>query len=128
MDYDGNLFDASSLAATAALLTAKVPNERFGLGDDEPLPIKNDPPISCTFVKYGGVIAVDPCFEEEIIAEARLTVATDKNGHIRAMQKGLTGGFTIDEVRKIIKAAIDNGAHIRKILNKSIGREDGEKN
>jgi diphthamide biosynthesis enzyme Dph1/Dph2-like protein len=27
-----------------------------------------------------------------------------------------------------IKAAIDNGAHIRKILNKSIGREDGEKN
>ncbi|MCD6542246.1 MAG: exosome complex protein Rrp42 [Thermoplasmata archaeon] len=128
LDYDGNLFDASSLAAIAALLTAKVPNERFDMGEDEPLPIKNDPPISCTFVKYGGVIAVDPCLEEEIIAEARLTVATDKDGNIRAMQKGLSGSFTIDEVRKIIKAAVDNGARIRKILNESTGRENGKEN
>ena len=122
LDYDGNLFDASSLAALAALLTARVPNERFDLGEDEPLPIKNDPPISCTFVKYGGVVAVDPCLEEEMIAEARLTVATDKNGDIRAMQKGLPGSFTIDEVRKIIKSARDNGARIRKVLEKAVGR------
>ena len=122
LDYDGNLFDASSLAALAALLTAKVPNERFDLGEDEPLPIKNDPPVSCTFVKYGGVVAVDPCWEEEMIAEARLTVATDKNGDIRAMQKGLPGSFTIDEIRKIIKSARDNGARIRKVLEKAVGR------
>jgi len=57
-----------------------------------------------------------------------LTVATDKDGNIRAMQKGLSGSFTIDEVRKIIKAAVDNGARIRKILNESTGRENGKEN
>ena len=126
LDFDGNLFDASSLAALAALLTAKVPNERFDLGEDQPLPIKNDPPISCTFVKYSNVIAVDPCLEEELIADARLTVAIDKNGDIRAMQKGLAGSFTVDEVRKIIKSARDNSARIRKILEKAVGK-DGKK-
>ena len=50
LDFDGNLFDASSLAALAALLTAKVPNERFDLGEDQPLPIKNDPPISLSLI------------------------------------------------------------------------------
>ncbi|HEC95126.1 MAG TPA: exosome complex protein Rrp42, partial [Thermoplasmatales archaeon] len=36
LDYDGNLFDASSLAALAALATARVPAERFELGEDYP--------------------------------------------------------------------------------------------
>ncbi|HID25810.1 MAG TPA: exosome complex protein Rrp42 [Thermoplasmata archaeon] len=127
LDYDGNLFDASSLAALAALATAKVPAERFELGEDYPLPMK-EPPISCTFVKFNGAIVVDPCLDEETIAEARLTVATDKQGTIRAMQKGLAGSFTIDEVKKIIKYSIDNGARIRKILEETIRRDHGEKN
>ena len=61
--------------------------------------------------------------DEEDIADARLTVATDKNGDIRAMQKGLSGSFTKDEVKKVIKASIDNGKELRKILYKSIGKE-----
>ena len=32
LDYDGNLFDACSLAASAALGCTIVPNERHGLG------------------------------------------------------------------------------------------------
>jgi len=35
LDYDGNLFDACSLAASAALLSAKVPNGRFHRGRDK---------------------------------------------------------------------------------------------
>ena len=121
LDYDGNLFDASSLASLAALFTAKVPAKRFELGEDYPLPL-SEPPVSCTSVKFNDVVVVDPCLDEEEIGEARLTVATDENGHIRAMQKGLNGSFTREEVQKVIKVSIDNGQETRKILYKSIGK------
>ena len=121
IDYDGNLFDAASLASMAALLTTTVPAERFELGEDYPLPIK-EPPISCTSVKYNGAVVMDPSLDEEEIAEVRLTVATDKNGDIRAMQKGLNGSFTTEEIKKVIKVSIDNGKEIRKQLYKSVGK------
>jgi len=121
LDYDGNLFDAASLAALAALSTAKVPAERFELGENYPLPLK-EPPISCTSAKFNNVIVIDPSLDEEEIADARLTVATDTNGDIRAMQKGLNGSFTREEIQKVIKASIDNGREIRKQLYKSIGK------
>ncbi|MDH7517177.1 MAG: exosome complex protein Rrp42 [Candidatus Thermoplasmatota archaeon] len=121
LDYDGNLFDTASLAALAALFTANVPAKRFELGEDYPLPLR-DPPISCTAVKFNRAVVFDPSLDEEEIAEARLTVATDKNGHIRAMQKGLNGSFTKEEIKKVIKASIDNGKELRNILYKSIGK------
>lgn len=121
LDFDGNLFDAASLASLAALLTTNIPAERFDLGENYPLPLK-EPPISCTSVKYNGVVVMDPSLDEEEIAEARLTVATDKNGHIRAMQKGLNGSFSIDEIKKVIKASIDNGRKIQEQLYKSVGK------
>lgn len=120
IDYDGNLFDAASLAALAAILTAKVPAKRFDLGEDYSLPVK-EPPISCTSVKFNDVIVFDPSLDEEQIAEARITVATDSNGHIRAMQKGLNGSYTVDEIKKIIKVSLDNGNEIRKKLFESVG-------
>jgi len=121
LDYDGNLFDAASLAALAALFTTKVPAARFELGEDYPLPLQ-EPPISCTSVKINNVVVLDPSIDEEEIADARLTVATDKNGDIRAMQKGLNGSFTREEIQKVIKASVDNGQEIRKLLYKSIGK------
>jgi len=121
LDYDGNLFDAASLASLAALMTTKVPAKRFDLGEDYPLPIK-EPPISCTSVKFNDIVVMDPSLDEEEIAEVRLTVATDKNEDIRAMQKGLNGSFTREEIKKVIKASIDNGKKIREQLYKSIGK------
>ena len=140
LDYDGNLFDAASLASLAALMTTKVPIEKLKpmieklqekiplikqyLDDhpkDFPLPL-TEPPISCTAAKYNSVVVMDPSLDEEETAEARLTVATDKKGDIRAMQKGLNGTFTRDEVKKIIKASSDNGKKIREQLYKSVGK------
>ena len=140
IDFDGNLFDTSSLAALAALHNTVIPIERLRPDleklqekfpsvkkyleehpTDYPLPLK-EPPISCTSVKYNNVIMIDPSLDEEEIAEARLTVATDKNGDIRAMQKGLNGSFTVEEIKKIIKASIDNGVKIREELYKSVGK------
>ena len=140
IDYDGNLFDAASLAALAALFNSVVPIERMRPNlekfrekypsinnyleqhpNDFPLPM-NEPPISCTSVKFNDAIVIDPSLDEEQIAEVRLTVATNKNGDIRAMQKGLSGSFTVEEIKKIIKASIDNGAKIREELYKSTGK------
>ena len=140
IDFDGNLFDASSLAALAALHNAVIPIERLRPDleklqekfpsvkkyleehtTDYPLPLK-EPPVSCTSVKYNNVIMIDPSLDEEDIAESRLTVATDKNGDIRAMQKGLNGSFTVEEIKKVIKDSIDNGIKIREELYKSVGK------
>ena len=140
IDFDGNLFDAASLAALAALFNTTVPIERLrptleklqekfpsvkGYLEEHPkdyqLPM-NEPPISCTSVKFNDVVVLDPSLDEEEIAEARLTVATDKNGDIRAMQKGLDGSFTVEEIKKIINASLDNGREIRIKLDKSTGK------
>lgn len=128
LDYDGNLFDAASLGALAALSTTIIPAKRFSQElpeeyqkEDFPLPM-SEPPISCTAVKINDFVLFDPCFDEEIIADARLTVATDHKGDIRAMQKGLSGSFTRDEIQKVIKGALDNGQEIRKRLYQSIGK------
>ena len=121
LDYDGNLFDAASLASLAALSTATVPAARFEVGEDYPLPLK-DPPISCTSVKFDNFVVLDPSLDEEEIADARLTVATDKNGDIRAMQKGLNGSFTREEIQKVIKVSLDKGREIRKQLSESTGK------
>jgi exosome complex component RRP42 len=121
IDYDGNLFDCASLAALAALFNTVVPASRHELGDDYPLPMR-DPPVSCTAIKFDDVIVFDPSLDEEDIADARLTIATDKDGNIRAMQKGLSGSFTVDEIKKIIRESLDNGKALRTILYESVGK------
>ncbi|RLF32615.1 MAG: RNA-binding protein [Thermoplasmata archaeon] len=115
LDYDGNLFDACSLAASAALQNAILPYEKFDMGENKPLPVTS-PPISCTFVKYEDFIVVDPSLDEEQIAQARFTVALDEKGDIRAIQKGLKGTFTIEEIKNIINRAQIHARKIRKLL------------
>ena len=121
LDYDGNLFDACSLAALSALNTTIIPNERFEIGKDEPLPL-DESPISCTFVKYGDSIVLDPSLDEEEVADARLTISLDKEGSVRAIQKGLKGTFTIKEIETITKIAQTQVKKIRKLL----GDKDGK--
>lgn len=112
LDYDGNLFDAANIGANAAFKTAIVPAARAGKGEDYPLPVTHQP-ISVTAVKVDNKILVDPTHDEERVAEARLTVATIENGNLCAMQKGLNGAFTLDEVFKVVDLSRKIGAEIR---------------
>ncbi len=111
LDYDGNLIDACSLAAVSALLTAVVPASTIG-GKDFPLPVTCKP-VAVTMAKIGDDMVVDPSVEEEQVSSSRITVTISEDGHIRAMQKGETGSFSIDEIRKAIKTSGDVGALIR---------------
>jgi len=118
LDYDGNLFDACSYAAVAALASTVAPAKNQGLGDDFPLPVEHWP-VSVTTAKIKDRLLVDPSLDEERMADARLTVTTDENGDIRAMQKGLSGTFSYDEVKGIIETAQRVGRRIRPLLQSS---------
>ena len=118
LDFDGNLFDACSYGAATALATTIVPAKAQGLGADFPLPIEHWP-VSVTTVKIKDVLLVDPSLDEERMADARLTVTTDENGDIRAMQKGLSGSFSYDEVKRIIETSQRVGRGIRPLLRSS---------
>jgi len=115
LDYDGNLFDAAFLGAVAALRSTMVPAKAEGKGEDFPLPIRHMP-ISVTSVQIENSILVDPTLDEEKVAAARLTVTTDENGDLRAMQKGLPGALTLDQVYKVIETSQRLGAEMRKKL------------
>jgi exosome complex component RRP42 len=118
LDYDGNLFDACSYGAVAALASTIAPAKHLGLGEDFPLPVEHWP-VSVTTAKIKDRLLVDPSLDEERMADARLTVTTDENGDIRAMQKGLSGTFTYDEVKRIIETAQRVGRQIRPLLQSS---------
>jgi exosome complex component RRP42 len=120
VDYDGNLFDACSLAGVAALLTAKIPNAKNGLGDDVPLPIKTVP-IMTTAMKIGSGIVFDPGLIEDQVGGPRLSVSTDEDGNIRAMQKGLAGGFSKQDVMDIVRRSRELAPALRESLYKQTG-------
>ncbi len=115
LDYDGNLFDACSYGGVAALASTKVPAKAMGVGEDFALPVEHWP-VSVTTAKIKDIVMVDPSLDEERMADARLTVTTDENGDIRAMQKGLSGSFTYEEIKRIIETAQRVGREIRPLL------------
>lgn len=113
LDHSGNLIDAGLLAAVTALAHTTVPAKRFGVGDaDYPLEIQHFP-IESTFCRLGDTLVVDPSFEEERAAQGRITVATDERGNVVAMQKGLIGAFSPEDVNEVVERAFTHGDRLR---------------
>ncbi|MGM0510707.1 MAG: exosome complex protein Rrp42, partial [Thermoplasmatota archaeon] len=119
LDFDGNLFDACGIAAMAALMTTIVPAEDYDLGEDYELPVQHTV-IPTTFTKIKDQIMLDSRLEEEQIAEARLTVTTNEEGNIVAMQKGLSGVFDYEKTKECIKNSVEIGKSIRQDMIKQI--------
>ncbi len=123
LDYDGNLFDTSALAAMTALNVSKVPKyEDEKIIREEAsmsMPI-NRHVVETTFVKIGDTLMVDPILDEEKAADARLTIATTDDGYICASQKGGNGSFTLDEMEQLVDLAFDKGNYLRDIMNKAL--------
>ncbi|MHB8584936.1 MAG: exosome complex protein Rrp42 [Thermoplasmatota archaeon] len=120
VDYDGNLFDACSLAGVSALMTAKVPYSKQHLGEDKPMPIKTIP-IMTTAMKIGSGIVFDPSLIEDQVGGPRLSVSTDEDGQIRAMQKGLNGSLTKSDVLEIVRRGRTLAASLRETVYKETG-------
>lgn len=117
VNADGNLFDATSYAAISAILTAKIPvlemkdDKVVDTGETKPMPITTVP-VSITQVRIGDAILVDPASEEEGCMDARITISTTEEGYC-ALQKGYTGGFTPDQIRKAAETARIKGEQVR---------------
>jgi len=120
IDSDGNLFDACSYASVTAILSCTVP--KYELKDDVPVlvegvtskpPLKTIP-VSVTMARIGNYIVVDPTAEEEACMDARITITTNSEGNICALQKGGSDGFTVDQLVRCSEVALSVGTKIRK--------------
>lgn len=113
LDHSGNIMDTASLAALGALTHATVPAKRFGIAEaDYALEVLHQP-VECTFTRLGDTIVVDPSVEEERAGQGRVTIATDEAGNIVAMQKGLVGAFSPDDVKDLVERAFRHGDRLR---------------
>ncbi len=122
LNHDGNLIDASAIAAMAALMNTKMPNYEIKDGELKikqgytPLPMKSHP-VTVTIGKISNKLIVDPGLEEESVMDARITFATNEEGNICAIQKGCSGYFTPQQILEASKIALEKAAELRKKLN-----------
>lgn len=118
LDYDGNLIDASGIAAMAALLTCKMKaldKEGNETGKIVDLPVRKVA-VPCTFAKIGEHLLLDPSLDEERAQDSRITITTEDDGRICAMQKGDKGRFKREEVLKAVEISLEKGKEIRKLI------------
>ncbi|MDD5254178.1 MAG: exosome complex protein Rrp42 [Candidatus Nanoarchaeia archaeon] len=107
----GNLFDAASLVALAALKDAKLPkydekSEKIVYEEKLKTGLHlNELPVEVTVCKVGETFFVDPNFDEEDAVDARLTVAVLEDGRIAALQKGNIVALTPEEIDHMVEMA-----------------------
>ena len=116
----GNLFDASSLAALAALKNTKFPEiegekVNYKSKTDKELELEKTP-IAVTVIKIGDKFIVDPDTEEEKAVDARLTVSSIEDGTLCAMQKGGDYPLTTADIDKMLDIGIEKARELREYL------------
>ncbi len=127
LDHDGNIVDAAGIGAIAALMSTKIPKVQYDeesgevqiLDEYEPLPVRRIP-IPITFAKIGNTMLVDPNLEEEHVMDGRITITTDENGYISAVQKSEGGSFKLEEVMYAVDVALKKAEKIREVVLNSV--------
>lgn len=118
INADGNLFDATSYAVVSALISSKIPifkvqdGKVIDSGDVQEPPLTTIP-ISITAARVGDTVILDPTAEEEACMDARITITTNSNSDFTAVQKGSTGAFTLEQLKKTARAARIKGIEVR---------------
>lgn len=120
INISGNLFDAASISAIAALKSAKLPALKedqvdYDTKTEESVPL-TDTPLAVTVHKIGDHFIVDPLEEEEKVSDARLTVATIEDGTLCALQKGGESPLSVEDIDKMVEIAMDVAGKLRKAL------------
>ncbi len=120
LNDDGNLLDASALAAVGALKDARFPkyeNEEldYKTKTDREIDLQKVP-VAVTVYKFGKSLLMDPTRSEEGHMDARLTVTTTEEGIICALQKGGDSSLKIGEIQEMLNLATAKSALLRKAL------------
>lgn len=118
LDHDGNLIDASSLAAMRALMSCRMPKIEGGnivRGEFAGKLKVSGKVVSCTFGKLADKIFLDPTLDEEKGMDCRLTLST-KDDLLCASQKGGWGAVTEREILEMFDVSIEKGKVLRSLL------------
>jgi len=122
VNADGNLIDATELAAISAIKNARLPklDENHNIVHneytDERIGLKNIP-VSITFSKVGDKIIVDPTEVEDVASTVRFSLGV-VDDTIVSCQKSKGGVITQDEVNSMIDLAVDKYAKIADVIKK----------
>ncbi|XP_077427736.1 exosome complex component RRP45 isoform X2 [Vanacampus margaritifer] len=131
LNHDGNLMDAASIAAIAALCHFRRPD--VGIQGDEVIvysPEERDPiplsiyhmPISVTFAFFqqGTYLLVDPCEREERVMDSLLMIAMNKHREICSIQS--SGGIMLlkEQVMRCSKIASVKVSEITELITKAL--------
>lgn len=125
LNNDGNLIDASSLAAMAALMSGSLPlyDEESGEldRDEEWKDIElSTEPVTATARKIGDELVFDTTKEEEEAQDARLTVSIDENGQVVAMQKGERQPYSTLEIVEAMEKVKEKTSEFRRLLEEAV--------
>ena len=124
-DYLGNLVDASNVAAVAAIVSALLP---VGIPDekgekavwDKPkfmqIPVIEFP-IAISFGKLEEFIFIDPSIKEEMVMDGAISFAVDGKNNITSIQKFGNATWTLEELERCTKIAIEKANELRQKLN-----------
>lgn len=124
INADGNLFDATSYAAVSALMNSKLPvfeirdKKAVDTGEKQNPPLTTVP-VSITAVRIGESVILDPTAEEEACMDARITITTNSDQNFAAVQKGSTGAFAVEQLKRAAATARIKGEEIRAKLRES---------
>ena len=120
VNASGNLFDASTFAAVAALKAARYPAYDGKAIDYKDLTEKSVDllytPVACTVYLIGSYLVVDPSAEEETLTDARLTVTFTEKGEICSLQKGGPEALTEEQILAMVEIARQKTEELRNIL------------
>jgi exosome complex component RRP42 len=120
LNFDGNLIDASSLAAVAALKTSKtyeynVEGEKVTKNTEKKVELELvKEPIAVTMVKIGESFVVDPSADEEEVQDDRITITYDEDDNICTIQKSGSNGISVEEVKSSIEMGLKKSIEYRK--------------
>lgn len=126
LDDHGNILDTAFYAAIGALLTTKIP--KVEMQDEKPVLIKEEMmplklnmsrlPVQLTYAKVLGKILLDPSYQEELVADFKLTMAIAEN-EIVAMQKG-GGPLDVEDALFIAEDLRNRADKIRDLIKSQI--------
>ena len=135
LEFGGNLLDVLFLAVRGALFSTKMPQVtvdsfegafQYEVGQEETLPIpgKEDIPVSVTFIKVGRRYILDPTLQEELCADASLTICFNSKGQICSLKKSGMGGLEPALLSAILQAGQPVGQSLIKNMASALEAED----
>jgi len=118
LDHDGNLFDASTLAAMAALQGARMPKlegGKFIRGEYSGMLNPKVPVVSCTFAKIGEHHLLDPTLDEDKGMDGQIIIATTPE-NVCAVQKSGWAGYAQKDILELVDISFQKGEELRRHL------------